>query len=72
MPPFPWRFCASCGTGLFYTNAVNLPGIIDIQTATLDDASALPAQIHIQVADRLKWMAEAHTLPAFDRYPSAP
>ncbi len=31
------HFCADCGTGLFYYNAVNLPGIADVQIATLDD-----------------------------------
>ena len=29
------HFCAECGTGLFYTNAVVLPGIIDVQSAYL-------------------------------------
>ena len=31
------HFCPDCGTGLFYFNSVNLPGIADLQTATLDD-----------------------------------
>ena len=63
------HFCADCGTGLFYTNGQNLPGIVDVQSATCDDPAAIPAQAHIQVADRISWMATAHTLPAFDRYP---
>ena len=63
------EFCAECGTGLFYRNAEVLPGIVDIQSATYDNPDAVPAQVHIQVADRIGWMAEAHTLPAFDRYP---
>ncbi len=63
------QFCGACGTGLFYLNAVNLPGIIDIQSGTFDDPAALPAQVHIQTADRVKWMEDAHTLPAFERYP---
>jgi hypothetical protein len=29
-------------------------------------------QIQIQTAERLPWMASAHDLPAFERYPSAP
>ena len=29
------HFCADCGTGLFYTNANILPGIIDIQSGDL-------------------------------------
>jgi hypothetical protein len=63
------QFCADCGTGLFYTNANVLPGIIDIQSATYDDPDAVPAMVHIQVAERLRWMERAHELPTFDRYP---
>ncbi len=63
------HFCPDCGTGLFYTNAVVLPGIIDIQSATYDNPDAVPARAHIQVAERIGWMARAHELPMFDRYP---
>ena len=63
------EFCAECGTGLFYRNAEVLPGIVDIQSATYDNPDAVPAQVQIQVADRIGWMAEAHALPSFDRYP---
>lgn len=63
------HFCADCGTGLFYYNAVNLPGIADVQIATLDDPSAITPQIHVQTAERLAWMERAHELPAFSRYP---
>jgi hypothetical protein len=62
-------FCAECGTGLFYTNAITLPGIVDIQSATYDDPEAVAPQVHIQVAERIKWMEHAHELPTFDRYP---
>ena len=62
-------FCGACGTGLFYTNAVLLPGIIDIQSATYDDPGAVPARAQIQVAERIPWMEHAHELPAFERYP---
>jgi hypothetical protein len=27
-----------------------------------------PAPAHIQLAERISWMASAHDLPAFDRY----
>lgn len=65
-----WRsFCADCGTGLFYRNQTFLPGIVDIQSATLDDPDALPAGAHIQTAERIKWMETAHSLPAFERFP---
>lgn len=63
------EFCADCGTGLFYRNAQMLPGIIDIQTGTLDDPDQLPARCHIQTAERVSWMADAHGLPSFERFP---
>lgn len=62
-------FCSTCGTHLFYRNAVNLPGLVDIQSATLDDPEAVPMQAHIQIAERIAWMENAHTLPEFERYP---
>jgi hypothetical protein len=63
------HFCPDCGTGLFYRNAEVTPGIIDIQSATYDDPDAVPARIHVQVAERIGWMERAHELPAFERYP---
>lgn len=62
-------FCPTCGTGIAYRNAEFLPGIVDIQSATLDDPNALPAGAHIQIAERIGWMAEAHILPEFQRFP---
>jgi hypothetical protein len=63
------HFCPNCGTGLFYTNAKVLPGIIDIQSATYDDPDAVPPRAHIQIAERIGWMERAHELPVFERYP---
>jgi hypothetical protein len=63
-------FCGTCGTSLFYRNEEYLPGLTDIHTATLDDPSLLPATAHIQTAERIGWMADAHLLPAFERFPS--
>ena len=63
------EFCPDCGTGLFYKNAEMLPGIIDIQTGTLDDPNQLPARCHIQTAERISWMAETHKLPEFEGFP---
>lgn len=63
-------FCAECGTGLFYWNAEMLPGIVDVQTATLDDPDQLPARCHIQTAERISWMAAVHELPEFARFPA--
>lgn len=65
------QFCPNCGTGLFYRNANMLPGIVDIQSATLDDQDAFPAQAQIQCAERLPWMARLDNLPEFERYPGA-
>ena len=63
------HFCADCGTGLFYTNDKILPGITDVQSGTLDDPGALPAEVHIQTADRIAWMTEVDKLPQFERFP---
>jgi len=63
------QFCPNCGTGLFYSNADVLPGLIDVQSATYDEPDAVPARIHIQVAERISWMECAHELPKCDRYP---
>jgi len=62
-------FCGDCGTPLFFTNAEWLPGLVDIQSATLDDPNAFPPGAHVQVAERIGWMAQAHRLPEFERFP---
>jgi hypothetical protein len=64
------HFCADCGTGLFYYNDVHLPGIVDVQIATLDDPAQAVPMIQVQVAERIAWMERAHELPAFERYPT--
>lgn len=61
------QFCPVCGTGLLYTNAQMLPGIVDIQSATLDTPEAPGAQI--QCAERQDYMADLAALPEFQRYP---
>ena len=63
------HFCGECGTGLFYYNEVVLPGIVDIQSVTLDDVGERTPQAHIQMADALPWEASLGELPKFDRYP---
>lgn len=62
-------FCPRCGSGLWSWNEEMLPGLIDIQSATLDDPDAFAPQAHIQTAERIGWMAGAHGLPEFERYP---
>jgi hypothetical protein len=63
-------FCENCGTNLFYENEAFLPNIIDIQSATFDNAGDYPATSHIQVAERLPWMESIHALPTFERFPA--
>lgn len=63
------EFCGTCGTGLFYRNPEAMPGIVDVQSGTLDDPEASPPVAHIQTAERLGWMRTAHELPAFERFP---
>lgn len=63
-------FCADCGSGLFYRNAAVLPGIVDVQSATLDDPDALSPTVHLQTAERLGWMQHVHELPEFKRFPA--
>ncbi len=65
------QFCPICGTGLFYRNAGMLPGIVDVQQATLDEAASHPPGAQIQCAERLPWMQELSGLPEFERYPGA-
>jgi hypothetical protein len=62
-------FCGTCGTGLYFVNSEVLPGIVDIQTATLDDPNAIAMECQIQTAERIGWMAELHHLPEFERWP---
>lgn len=65
------RFCGRCGTGLFYTNDEYLPGIVDIQSATLDEPAGFEPGAHIQYAERLGWIERIGDLPRFERYPGA-
>jgi hypothetical protein len=44
-------------------------GIIDVQSCTLDDPEAASPGAHIQVAERLAWMADVAALPTFEQYP---
>lgn len=64
-------FCPACGTGLFYRNADVLPGLIDVQTATLDNPNSLPPTVQIQTAERQAWVPHLSTLKAYDRFQHA-
>ena len=63
-------FCPDCGTGLFYRNEQLLPGMVEVQSATLDDPEAVAPHQHIQAAERLGWMERAHELPSIERFPA--
>lgn len=62
-------FCGACGTGLWYTNENALPGLVDIQTATLDAPEEFPPQSHVQMADALAWEEDLPGLSRFERFP---
>ena len=64
-----WHFCPDCGMGLFYTNEAVFPGLIDVQTGTLDNPDELPPTAQVQAAERLGWVERLKDIPAFDRYP---
>ena len=61
--------CGNCGTGLYYRNESDFPGLVDIQVATLDDPEAFPPQLHLQMADALSWEEDLSDLPRFERFP---
>jgi len=65
------QFCPRCGTGLFFRNDAMLPGVVDIQSATLDDPDAAPPQAQIQTAERIGWMERLDDLPEFARFPGS-
>ncbi|MDR6789505.1 hypothetical protein J2Y58_002878 [Sphingomonas sp. BE138] len=63
------EFCAACGTGLFYCNPAVLPGLIDIQTGTLDAPQDHPPSAHIMCKEKLSWVDGIGSLPTFATYP---
>lgn len=63
------HFCGTCGTSLFYTNDSMLPGMTDVQVATLDEPERLPPTAEIQIAERIEWMTPIGGLPQFERFP---
>lgn len=64
-------FCAACGTGLYYLNENLMPGMVDIQTATLDSPEEFAPACHVQMADALSWEDRLPDLPRHDRFPSS-
>ena len=64
------HFCAECGTGLYYLNDVVMPGIVDVQSVTLDDPTPFVPAVQIQCAERLEWMTRLNEMPEFERFPA--
>jgi len=62
-------FCADCGTGIFYTNAEILPGVVEVQSATLDDPDSLVPTMQIQTAERLAWIEHLGSIAPYERFP---
>jgi len=63
------EFCPQCGTGLLYRNAAVLPGLVDIQTGTLDAPQDYAPDAQIMCKERLVWLDRVTSLPAFATYP---
>ena len=63
------HFCGQCGTPVYFVNEEMLPGIVDVQSVTLDEPDAHAPQVQIQVAERRAWMADLSGLPEFARFP---
>lgn len=63
------QFCGTCGTGLFYRNAEVLPGLVDVQSGTLDDLAGQPPGALIMVSERVAWLDSVESLPRFETYP---
>lgn len=65
-----WRyFCGHCGTGLYYINETFLPGLIDVQSVTLDDPATFPPGARVQTAEQPPWTDHIAGMMAFERYP---
>jgi hypothetical protein len=63
-------FCGECGTGLFFTNApLDQMGMMQVRIAALEDPDAIAPKMQVQTAEQPEWMASAHALPAFERFP---
>ena len=63
------NFCPRCGTGLFFRNQQFLPGLVDIQSATLDDTAQVAPTAQVQCAERLPWMTRLGEMREFERFP---
>jgi hypothetical protein len=64
-------FCAACGTPLACTGP-NLPGLVDLTTASLDDPAAFAPKVHIFESRRIPWVHLGDDLPRFAEFPPGP
>lgn len=63
-------FCGVCGTGLFFTNApLEQMGMMQVRIAALNHPDAIAPKMQIQTVEQIGWMASAHELPSFGRFP---
>jgi hypothetical protein len=63
-------FCAACGAGLFFKNAIlEQMGMMQVRIAALDAPDAVAPKVQVHTAERINWVASAHELPAFERFP---
>ena len=54
------RVCSQRGAGLFYVNDTFLPGLVDVQSVTLDEPSAFAPGAQVQTAGQPAWAAHIH------------
>ena len=57
-------FCATCGSALAFQRD-ELPGEVDLATATLDDPARVPPRDHTRTSTQLPWVILADGLPRF-------
>lgn len=63
------HFCGTCGTPLWFVNEEMLPGIVDVQSVTLDAPDETAPTAQIQTAEARAWMAGLADMPQFERWP---
>ena len=64
------RFCAGCGTPLFYENE-QFPENIYLHIGSVDNPGALPPDRHTWVSDRVPWHAISDDLTQYEQLSNA-
>jgi len=59
--------CSACGTAL-WSDYGGRPALRFVRVGTLDDAAALPPDVHIYTRSKLPWVVLPDGVPAFDEY----